>query len=233
MNNLNKIIEKIFSDARSESESISDQTSSAIDSLKEATLKDAEALIEKYVSASEKECRSIISRAEGAAQMKKREIILGKKVSLINSVFDEAKSRILNLPTEEYCSFLANLIADAIASRLQQVAEMKEIYGEDEDNDYCTSFSVVFNERDKKEFSAVAVKQAKAILKKRMAIAVEKECADIAGGVIVRYGDIETNCSVEAVIVSAREKCVNEVTGLIFSPVEESAPERIKIIRRN
>ena len=233
MNNLDKIIEKILSEANAEKENISLQTSSAIDEINSKTLQEAEYLMESSAKKSEKERDLLISRTEGSAQMKKREIILREKVRLKDRVFEEAEKRLCELPAEEYCAFLANLIADAMRERLENVAEMKTLYGEDEDNDYCTTFSVVFNSRDRKEYSAEATKTAKAILKKRIAIGIEKDCADIKGGVIVRYGDIETNCSIEAVIASARNKCEAEVARIIFAQKEEPAPDKVKIIRRN
>ncbi len=233
MNNLDKILEKIASEANAEKEFVMENASSAIDEINEATLREAEALVEASSKRSDKERDALLSRAEGAAQMRKREILLSRKVSLIDNVFKKAEEHICALEPEEYTLFLANLIADAMRERLENVADMRQRYGEDEDNDYCTTFTVVFNKRDRKEYSAEATKAAKAILKKRIAIGVEKECADIKGGVIVRYGDIETNCSIEAVMASARQRCEAQVASLIFSKKEEPAPEKIKIVRRN
>ena len=233
MNNLDKIIQKIASEALAEKELIERKANLAIDELSDATLREAETLVEASSKKSDKERDVIINRAEGTAKMRQREILLSRKVQLIDRVFNEAEKRILALPSEEYTLFLANLIADAIRERLECVAEMKRLYGEEEDNDYCTTFTVVFNKRDRKEYSTDATKAAKAILKKRIAIGVEKECAPIKGGVIVRYGDIETNCSVEAVMAEARRRCEAQVAELIFTKKEEPEPERIKIIRRN
>lgn len=217
MNNLDKIIEKILDEAKAESEVILASANAAIEEINEQTLKGAEAIVAETKMRSEKEASVAIQRAEGSALMKRREVLLRAKVELIERTFQLALEKLTTLPPEEYLELLANLIADAIRERLENVAEMKSLYGKDEDNDYCTTFSVVFNEADKKAYSAEATKAAKAILKKRMAITVEKECADICGGVIVRYGDIETNCSIEAVIASAKEATEAKVAEMLFS----------------
>ena len=217
MNNLDKIIEKILDEAKAESEVILTSANAAIEEINEQTLKGAEAIVAETKMRSEKEASVAIQRAEGSALMKRREVLLRAKVELIERTFQLALEKLTTLPPEEYLELLANLIADAIRERLENVAEMKSLYGKDEDNDYCTTFSVVFNEADKKAYSAEATKAAKAILKKRMAITVEKECADICGGVIVRYGDIETNCSLEAVIASAKEATEAKVAEMLFS----------------
>ncbi len=217
MNNLDKIIEKILDEAKAESEAILTSANAAIEEINEQTLKGAEAIVAETKMRSEKEASVAIQRAEGSALMKRREVLLRAKVELIDRTFQLALEKLTTLPPEEYLELLANLIADAIRERLENVAEMKSLYGEDEDNDYCTTFSVVFNEADKKAYSAEATKAAKAILKKRMAITIEKECADICGGVIVRYGDIETNCSIEAVIASAKEATEAKVAEMLFS----------------
>lgn len=217
MNNLDLIIEKILSEAKAEAEAIIARSYNEAADI----ASDTESKVGIISKAAERRCfkeyEDAIRRAEGTADMKKREIILKTKVGLIEKAFSEAEKRIFALSTEEYSQFLSKLIADAVRDRLDQVAEMKELYGEDEDNDYCTSFSVTFNKKDKKEFSAEAVKNAKLILKKRIAIAIETKTADISGGVIIRYGDIETNCSVEALLNEARANCEAQVANILFA----------------
>ena len=217
MNNLDLIIEKILAEASAESDAIIASANATIDEINEQTLKAAEAIVADNKARSEKEAAVAVQRAEGSALMKRREVLLKTKVELIDQAFQLALEKLKSLPAEEYVELLANLIADAVKERLENVAEMKSLYGEDEDNDYCTTFSVIFNAKDRKAYSAEATKMAKAIIKKRMAIAIEKECADICGGVIVRYGDIETNCSLEAVIASAKATCEAKVAKMLFS----------------
>ena len=85
-------------------------------------------------------------------------------------------------------------------------------------------FTVIFNERDKTKYSSQVVKNAKAIMHKRPTIAVSDECADISGGLILSYGDTQTNCSVDAIIDSARRKTEAEVTRLLTSSPNDKGP---------
>ena len=216
MNNLDLIIEKIISEAKSEADAIVANACTKAAEIASETESKVAVINKSSDRHCFKEYEDAIKRAESTADMKKREIILKTKIGLIEKAFAEAEKRIYALAPEEYSQFLSKLIADAMRDRLDQVAEMKELYGEDEDNDYCTTFSVMFNQKDKKEFSTEAVKNAKLILKKRIAIAIETKTANISGGVIIRYGDIETNCSIEALMNEARINCEAQVAKLLF-----------------
>lgn len=205
MNNLDIICDKILSDARSEADAIiavAEENAAAINAV---TLSEVEALVAASGAKNEKACADIIARADGTGEMKAREIILKTKVGLISRAFDEARARLLGMEKAEYVDFLAKLLASAVLERLAQVAHLKSSYKDDEETDLCVDFSIVLNARDK-QLGAEVVKAAKAIMHKRLTITVEDECADISGGLILRYGDIESNCSIEAVIAEARSR---------------------------
>ena len=53
---------------------------------------------------------------------------------------------------------------------------------------------------------------------KRPTITVADECADISGGLILKYGDTQTNCSLDAIIAHARRKTEAEVTRILTAP---------------
>ena len=221
MNNLHLIMDKILSDAESEAAKIVASAEVEADKIRRKTMETAEAIISNSLSVTEKEREAEIERAHSRAAMKKREILLKTKVSLINSVYDEARSRILNMDRDSYCAFLSHLLADAVLDRLSQVAHLKSEYADDEEIDLNTEFSVVFNEKDKKELSAQVIKNAKAIMHKRPTIAVDDESASIAGGLILRYGDTQTNCSIDAVIADARRNTEAEITRMLTTSVKE------------
>lgn len=221
MNNLHLIMDKIASDASAEAAKIVADAQSTADKIRRETMEAAEAIFSRSLSETEKEREAEMQRAEGRAAMKKREILLKTKVSLINGAYEQARSRILNMDGDGYCSFLSNLLADAVLDRLDRVNYLKAEYGGDEETDLSCDFTVVFNENDKVRYSSQVVKNAKAIMHKRPSITVSDECADISGGLILRYGDTQTNCSVDAVIADARRKTEAEVTRILTASSNE------------
>lgn len=214
-------MDKIASDASAEAAKIVADAQSIADKIRRETMEAAEAIFSRSLSETEKEREAEMQRAEGRAAMKKREILLKTKVSLINGAYEQARSRILNMDGDGYCSFLSNLLADAVLDRLDRVNYLKAEYGGDEETDLSCDFTVVFNENDKVRYSSQVVKNAKAIMHKRPSITVSDECADISGGLILRYGDTQTNCSVDAVIADARRKTEAEVTRILTASSNE------------
>lgn len=214
-------MDKIASDASAEAAKIVADAQSTADKIRRETMEAAEAIFSRSLSETEKEREAEMQRAEGRAAMKKREILLKTKVSLINGAYEQARSRILNMDGDGYCSFLSNLLADAVLDRLDRVNYLKAEYGGDEETDLSCDFTVVFNENDKVRYSSQVVKNAKAIMHKRPSITVSDECADISGGLILRYGDTQTNCSVDAVIADARRKTEAEVTRILTASSNE------------
>ena len=186
-------MDKIASDAESEAAKIVADAEAVADKIRRETMEEAEAIISRSLAETEKEREAEMLRATGRAAMKKREVLLKTKVSLINNAYEQAKVRILGMAGEDYCNFLSHVLADAVLDRLAQVSYLKSEYGDDEETDLTCDFTVIFNESDKVRYSSQVVKNAKAIMHKRPTIAVSEECADISGGLILRYGDTQTN----------------------------------------
>ena len=47
-------------------------------------------------------------------------------------------------------------------------------------------------------------------------LTVSEDTADISGGVIVRFGGIETNCSIDALVRQQRSALATEVAQVLF-----------------
>ena len=79
---------------------------------------------------------------------------------------------------------------------------------------------MIFNSADREKLSERVLGRAAEQLGehgKDISVSVAEETADIRGGLILRYGDIETNCSVKAVISSVRADTESEVVKVLFS----------------
>lgn len=229
MNNLDKIIEKINLQAKSEADScLARATADAARIMEEGENRASDILLRAKRQA-ERETLATVERAYSTADMKKREILLGTRVGLINKTFADAEKKLCSLDTKAYSSFCVKLICDAVCERTRAVERLFAEYGDEEE--YSTNFEAVFNENDKKAHGGAIVRGAKTQLKKLFpegsvpTLRLSENTADISGGVIIRYGDIETNCSVEAVVSEIRSSTETEVFELLFAPKPENGDE--------
>lgn len=224
MNNLDKITDRIINEAKKEADSIikaSVEHASALSDEAEIAASDRIAMAKKTA---DRETLATIERAYSAADMKKREILLAAKVGLINRVFADALEKLLSLDTKEYNIFVGHLLADAVCERTETAEKLREEYG-DEEEPVCV-FEAVLNPEDKKNRASSILKNAKSYLKKMypdredITVKVSDDTADILGGVILRCGDIEINCSVESLMADLRKDREAEVAKILFSPAK-------------
>lgn len=221
MQNLDKITDKIMAEAQHRADGILAEANAAAERITGEADERALTVLAGAKNRAEREALAAAQRAYSSADMKGREIMLATKVGLINKVFREARRQLLELEDGDYCVFVAHLLADAAAERIETVERLRAEYG-DEEND-CLDFEVLFAEGDRETRAPLIIKTAKAFLRKKSAalgktpFKISEESADIDGGVILRYGDIETNCSVDTVIAAAREKLEGRVAEILFS----------------
>lgn len=224
MQNLDKITDRIIADAASQAEKILADAEAACAGIEDEASAEAKTIVEGAKRRAERDGLAVAERAYSAADMKKREIILATRVGLINKVFKEAKQYLLDLGEEDYAVMAGHLLADAAAERIETVQRLRDTYGDEEDD--CLDFEVLFSASDRETKAPVIIKAARTFMRRRSAamgktdFRISNDCADIDGGVILRYGDIETNCSFDAVIADAREKYEARVAEILFS-VEE------------
>lgn len=223
MHNLDKILDKILSQAQDEAQVAWNAAQQECEQIEKESIQRADAVVEAARTRAEREKGAAAARADSTANMKKREILLAAKVGILTKAFAEAEKYLYELSREDYCDFLAHLLADAAAERLERVRYLQETYGEEEAD--RTGFELLLCEADR-ELGPLVIKAAKTFLK-RISPAFEKidftlaeDAAPIQGGLILRYGDIESNCSVEAVIGSVREQMEPVVINILFPPQE-------------
>lgn len=223
MNNLEKITEKILADARAKAAATLERARRECDAIEAEADARAGDVIASARARAVREAAAAEERADSAADMKKREILLAAKVGILQKTFSEAEEYLYGLPEEEYIAFLGHLLADAALERIETVRQLREVYGDAEE--YSLDFEVLLCEKDR-EIGPAVVKAAKQFLRKKSAalgkteFTLSEEAAEIRGGLILRYGDIASNCSVETVIADVRARLEPEVAKLLFAPAQ-------------
>lgn len=195
MNGIEKIVARMENDARDEADALRAETAAKCAEIRAEYEEKAQKEYAARIQAGAEACRAQAQRLAGAADMEARKSILNFKQNMIYDVFKDAERQLAALPKADYISFLASLAAKAA------------VYGEEE---------LVFNETDAKEVGKEVAKAANAILGSRGQLTVAEETRKIPGGVIVKHGDIETNCAIDTLVQLHRSELAPQVAELLF-----------------
>lgn len=198
MKGTEKIIAHIRADGDAEAKKIIDAASKQAEEKRAESFKAALSEYEKLMQAGNAECEDILSGSRRIAEMEAKKSVLSVKQEMISAAFDAAREEIVNMPRDKYTQFLARMAAEAAVSGMEEI---------------------VLNARDKAEVGKAVCKAANELLSAKGTpgkLTVSEETADISGGVIVRFGGIETNCSIDALIRQRRSGLSTEVAAAMF-----------------
>lgn len=221
MTGLEKITGRILDAAKADAKATLDDATARAGAIRADYTARAEALHAKLCADAEKEGEDIIRRAKSSAAMTRREVLLRAKSDLIDETFRYAAKELYSLSRADYTEFLAILLVRVLCEQEQTERESRELYGEEDAPDYST-YELFFNEKDRREVAEEAItagrrfsvgKLDRAVLDR---LKLSDECADIDGGFILRCGDIETNCSIGALLAEARSTREAEVCAALF-----------------
>ena len=198
MKGTEKIIAHIRADGDAEAKKIIDAASKQAEEKRAESFKAALSEYEKLMQAGNAEFEDILSGSRRIAEMEAKKSVLSVKQEMISAAFDAAREEIVNMPRDKYTQFLARMAAEAAASGMEEI---------------------VLNARDKAEVGKSVCKAANELLSAKGTpgkLTVSEDTADISGGVIVRFGGIETNCSIDALIRQRRSGLSTEVAAAMF-----------------
>ena len=127
------------------------------------------------------------------SRMEARKSVLAVKQEMVEKSFDLALEKITALPEDRYVAFLAGLAKNAAVT------------GEEE---------VILNARDR---AAVGEKLIQAVNAGGAHMTLSDETRDIAGGLILRRGSIEANCSAELLVDLCKGEMASKLAEILFS----------------
>ncbi len=194
MKGTEKLIAHIKADADAQVNAILAQAEQQCAGIRGDFDKQAAALYAERLRAGVKETQDKVDGEARIARMEGRKELLAAKQELVSRSFRKAQEQIVSLPEEQYVAFLAKLAAQA------------SVTGEEK---------IVLNARDRKAIGEKLVKAANARLKNgRLSLA--EETGDFAGGLILRRGSIEANCTVELLVELSRSELSAQVAEILF-----------------
>ncbi|MBR6782870.1 MAG: V-type ATP synthase subunit E [Clostridia bacterium] len=219
MTGLEKVIGKIIADAEADARVILDKAQAECEAVKAKYAAETEAEIEKLTDECDRECQALIIRARSSAAMAKRNAILEARAKLIDEAYASAEKIIRNMNGEQYLELLHKMLRSSMKNQLEGEAESLRLYGEDISPD---AYEVVLNSRDRDTYGEKLLAAYRAGYGSRLAPAVlakvrlASDIASIDGGIILRCGPVETNCSLAMLMAENRRETEARVSRILF-----------------
>ena len=195
MKGTEKIVAHIENAAKEKAEAILGKAAEEAKGIEESYNKAAQDEYWNMVRTGVKECEDNAQRLNRVAEMEAKKDVLGLKQDMISAAFDKAQEKLSSMQGQDYIDFLAKLAAQAAGS------------GECE---------LILNSRDSAAIGAQVVQQANEKLGGKAVLSLSKEIRDIAGGLIVKAGGFEVNCSVESLVDSCRSELASQLAKIMF-----------------
>ncbi|MGN0183160.1 MAG: V-type ATP synthase subunit E [Candidatus Ornithomonoglobus sp.] len=190
MNGLDKIINEIALDADAEAERITaDAKARAEKLISRARERETEILQEAQETAAE-ESRKTEMRAEAAGKAEEKRAVLREKQSIIDEVLSAAAATIKDDNPDKYFGFMLRLL---------------DKYAEERPGE------IILSERAK---TWITPEFSRALTEKGLKIS--EKTGDFSGGFILVYGEIEENCTLEALIASEHDRLHDIISKFLF-----------------
>lgn len=222
MTGIDKITGKIISEAEADAAAIMARAQEKCAEIMFAASSECEVIKASLEQRARTEAENIVARAKSNTAMQKKNILLEARREATDKVFATAYKEILNLPEEKYCEVVARLIAEAILDEIETEKTNISLYGEEEAQ-LPEKYELIFNKNDRDKLSDAILEGVGRIVIGKISrdqllkLCVAEDTADIDGGVIVRFGSVECNCSMKAVFAQLRERLEGEISSMIFS----------------
>lgn len=192
MKGTEKIIAHIEADADAQVRAILAEAEAKCADIREEYEEEASRLYSDRIRDGVRACQDQEDGALRISRMEARKSVLAVKQEMVEKSFDLALEKITALPEDRYVAFLAGLAKNAAVT------------GEEE---------VILNARDR---AAVGEKLIQAVNAGGAHMTLSDETRDIAGGLILRRGSIEANCSAELLVELCKGEMASKLADILF-----------------
>ena len=198
MNGIDRITDRIEADAREQAKAIIAEAEAKCAEIRKENEKKAQERYLQLIRNGTKDCESGLERRKSAAEMDAKKSVLALKQDCVAEAFDMAKRRLADMPEDSYVGFLASLAASAAADG---------------------SGEIVLSARDRERCGKAVLERANAALAAKgltPALTLAADSREISGGLILRQGGVEVNCSSEALVEALKGPMTADVARTLF-----------------
>ena len=194
MKGLEKITDRIRSDAAAEVESIRAEGKAKAAEVTASYQAQADKLAADETQRGTQAAQTLLERRSSSDEMERGKVLLEAKQACIDKAFDLAAERLAKLPRNEYAEILAKIAADAGA-------------GDEE---------IILSQSDSAELGETIVRRANE-LKKGAKFTLSKETRELDGGLVLKNGSVELNCAFATQLRLLRQSMAADVAAILFS----------------
>lgn len=198
MMDIKKITDRIAAEAQSEIDAVLGRGKAQADKIRADFEAKARNTYDELLRTGTDEVEQDVQRQGRNARLEARKAILSLKQEMIAAAYEKAGEKLLALPEAEYAAFLARQAGAAALTGREEI---------------------VLNDSDRKKVGEKVVAAANALAVKRGLPGELKLSANtrpIRGGLVLRQGDIEVNCTLDSLLDLSRGSLDAEVADILF-----------------
>jgi V/A-type H+-transporting ATPase subunit E len=198
MHGIENIINKIISDAKAEAAEVVAAAKGEAEGITSAAEKAAQAKANDIIERAKADMPEVRRRRESVAELEARKAQLAVKQELLKESFDKARETLLQMDGERYTNLLSKLAAEAAPNGFGEIilsAKDREAYGKE----------VVKGAN--KLFAAAGIEGK---------MTLSEQTQEVAGGLVVKQGQIETNCLIDTLLRLGKEELSSQIAGTLF-----------------
>ena len=194
MNGIEKITQRIASDAQAEVDRILGDARDEAGRIAANYRAQADAEAAELAAKNEKAAAEREERLVSAAQMEARKVQLAAKQEMVEKAYIQALDKLCALPEEQYVAILADLLVKASSNGKEEA---------------------VFSKEDREQVGKAAVEKANQLSGKQ--ILLSEETQPIRGGFILKDKNVEVNCTFETLVRLQKAETAGAVVKTLFA----------------
>ena len=219
MTGLEKVTGKIIADAEADAREILAKADDECAAIRERHGEALEAELEKLREANDRECQALIVRARSSAAMAQRNAILEARAAILNEAYAAAEKQVRSTDGEQDLELQQKMLRSALERQLPGGEESRRRRGEDISP---AAYEVVLSSRDRNTYGEKLMTAFRSGLGSKLPATVHAklrlapDTANIDGGLILRAGPVETNCSLAMLMAENRRETEAKVNRILF-----------------
>lgn len=198
MNGIEKITSRITSDSDQEIAVLLERAKREAAAITDSFREIAKSEYDETVKKAAKNAKERSERLAGVAQLDAKKLILAAKQEMLDLAFSQALSKLTELPEDQYIGTLAKLAAGASSSGNEEI---------------------ILSQGDRARFGKKVVSAANALLEQAgrpAGLTLSEQSRPMKGGLYLKNGNIENNCTFEIIIRLLRERMSGDVARVLF-----------------
>ena len=198
MDGIETITARILQDNEAEIRKLTEQSQAQAAEIEARYAAEATALSEEILRKGKRAAEDRRERLSGAAQIEIKKNVLAMKQSLLEQAFQRALSILTSLPEDEYVALLVNLAVSNTRTGQEQL---------------------IFSQVDRTRYGKKVVTAANSRLEqadRTAKLTLSETVRSMKGGLILRDGQIEVNCTFETILRLMRRDSAHQVAALLF-----------------